>query len=164
MDNQPNEEDKKFIRKCIELSDESLKKGENPFGSLITKDGKILVEAVNGAKDKVNNHAEIIALNKASEALGTSNLAECTLYTNCEPCPMCSFMIREHKIKKVVFALASPFMGGYTKWDILQDKELEKFEPYFGKPPEVVACLLEKEAKEIFDKTPLWMFGSDVKV
>lgn len=95
-------EDKKFIRRCIELSQEAVDSGDAPFGSLITKDGKLLVEASNDKNNKVNNHAEILALNKAAEILGTPDLFGCTLYTNCEPCPMCSFMIREHKIKKVV--------------------------------------------------------------
>ena len=80
-----------------------------------------------------------------------------------EPCPMCSFMIREHKIKKVVFALPSPFMGGHSKWNILADTELSHFSPFFASPPKVIGPILEKEAKAIFDKTPLWMFGTHAK-
>jgi tRNA(adenine34) deaminase len=72
-------------------------------------------------------------------------------------------MIREYKIKKVVFALPSPFMGGFSKWNILQDDELAEFPPFFSKPPEVVSSVLEAEAKVVFDKTPLWMFGSNAR-
>lgn len=151
--------DEKYIRRCIELSSKSLAAGDAPFGSLITMNDEILVECLNNSKGNVNEHAEIIALNETSKKLGTSNLCDCTLYTNCEPCPMCSFMIREHKIQKVVFSLASPYMGGFSKWGILQDEDLERFSPYFGKPPEIIPYVLESEAKKVFDKTNLWMFG-----
>ena len=36
-------------------------------------------------------------------------------------------MIREYRISRVVFAIMSPFMGGYSKWNILEDDELTKF-------------------------------------
>ncbi len=156
-------EDGKFIRRCIELSEESLEKGDKPFGSIITKDGKILAESSNESENKVNDHAEIPALNKAHELLGTNDLSGCTLYTNCEPCPMCSFMIREFKVGKVVFALPSLYMGGYSKWKILQGRGLSEFKPYFSQPPEVVASVLENEAKKVFGKTESWMFGSRPK-
>ncbi|MGE0793088.1 MAG: nucleoside deaminase [Candidatus Woesearchaeota archaeon] len=159
------QEDEKFMKRCIELSEESLKKGDAPFGSIVVKDGKIIAESSNNKENRVSDHAEVLALHQAHKVLGTSKLTDCTLYTNCEPCPMCSFMIREYAIKKVVFALPSKFMGGYSKWNILQDEELSKFSDFFGKPPEVRCCILEKEAKKVFDKFPiLWMFGSNVEL
>lgn len=156
-------EDEFFIRRCIELSQIAIDSGDAPFGSLIAKNGNAIAEAANDKNAKVNHHAEILALNKAAELLGTPDLFGCTLYTNCEPCPMCSFMIREHKIEKVVFALPSPFMGGFSKWNILEDPELDKFPPYFTSRPEVIASVLESEAMEVFNKTPLWMFGSKAR-
>lgn len=159
MENQ----NEKFILRCIELAKKGLEKGEAPFTSLITKGNEILVESVNGAVGKISDHAEILVLDMAHKKLGTSDLSDCTLYTICEPCPMCSFMIREYKISKVVFSLYSPFMGGYSKWNILQDQEISRFKDYFGKPPETVAGIFEDKAKEIFAQTSLWMFGSDVK-
>ncbi|MBU1075028.1 nucleoside deaminase [Patescibacteria group bacterium] len=156
-------EDEKNISKCIDLAKQALDQGEAPFASIITKNGQIISEAINGAKSKVSDHAEILALHKAHKSLKTPNLSACTLYSICEPCPMCSFMIREYKISKVVFALASPFLGGYTKWSILQDEEMTQFEKYFSPPPTIVAGILENEAKKVFDQTPLWMFGSKIK-
>lgn len=158
-----NEQDVKFIHRCIELSEESLKIGDAPFGALIVKNGEIIAEATNNASGKIYDHAEVVALDKAHKLLGTSDLTSCTLYSNCEPCPMCSFMSREYKVSRVVFALPSPFMGGHTKWNIISDEEISQFKPYFNSPPEVVSGILEDEAKKIFDKTPLWMFGSNAK-
>lgn len=159
----PQTEDEKNIARCIELAKIGLDKNEFPFASIITKNGGIIAESINGARSRVSDHAEILVLDIAHKLLGTSNLSSCVLYTICEPCPMCSFMIREYRISKVVFSLASPFMGGYSKWRILQDEEITQFPDYFASPPEIIAGILENEAKEVFDKTPLWMFGSDVK-
>lgn len=158
-----NNTDEKFILKCIELAQKGLSNGEAPFASLITKNGNIIAESINGSKSKISDHAEILVLDEAHKVLETPDLSSCTLYTICEPCPMCAFMIREYKISRVVFSLFSPFMGGYSKWNILEDNELTKFQDYFAKPPEIVAGILENEAKKIFDQTSLWMFGSNSK-
>lgn len=158
-----DEEDKRFIARCIELSKEALARGDGPFGSLVARDGFVIAEGVNDAQSRVSDHAEVLALHHAQAALGTTNLTGCTLYTNCEPCPMCAFMAREYKVSRVVFALPSPFVGGYTKWPILQDTEMTGFAPFFKEPPEVVSGVLEPEAKAVFDTTPLWMFGTHAR-
>ncbi len=154
-------EDEKFIRKCIELSNEAVKNGDAPFGAIVVQEGKIIAEASNESRAKTSDHAEIIVMHKAKKFLKGNDLLSCTLYSNCEPCPMCSFMAREYKLERVIFAMPSPFMGGYSKWNILEDDGLEQFKSFFGKVPEVISGILEDEAKLIFDKTPLWMFGSN---
>ena len=155
--------DEKFMRRCIELSQESVNLGDAAFGSLIAIDDILIAEGLNNYKTKISEHAEIVALNKAHKELGTSDLSACTLYTSCEPCPMCSFMIREFKIKRVVFALPSLYVGGYSKWPILQDTEISELKPIFSNPPEVLAGFMEAEAKIVMEKTSLWMFGNDAK-
>jgi len=156
--------DQKFIRRTIALSEVALKHDGAPFGALIVKDGKIIAESANDSKGRVSNHAEVLALDSAHKKLKTSDLSGCTLYSNCEPCPMCSFMAREYKVSRVVFAIPSPFMGGYSKWDILQDDEITQFKPFFSTPPKVISGIFEKEAMAVFKKTPLWwIFGSDAK-
>lgn len=155
--------DEKNIQKCIELSKQAYQNGEAPFASVITKNGKTIAEAINGSRNKISNHAEILVLDKAHKALKTSDLSSCTLYSICEPCPMCAFMLREYKIRKVVFSLTSPFVGGYSKWPILQDEEMTQFSEYFSQPPEVISGIMETEAKEVFDLASLWMFGSNAK-
>jgi tRNA(adenine34) deaminase len=146
--------DEYYIKKCIALSEMSVKKGEAPFGSLIVKNGKIIVARTNAneKKNNITSHAEIMAMNAAIKKLKTRDLKDCIIYSNCEPCPMCAFAMREMHFKKVVFGVKSPNMGGYSKWKILQDKTLEKFAPVFDKAPKVVAGVLEKEAKETYTK------------
>ena len=146
-------DDEKYMRRCIQLSEKALGLGDNPFGCVIANKKGILVETRNKIKENdITQHAEILAMRKAQKLLKTSDLSEYAIYSNCEPCPMCAFMMRELKFKRVVFALLSTCMGGYSKWNILEDKELLKFKPIFSNPPKVVTGILEKEALAVFEK------------
>lgn len=146
--------DEDFIRRCIVLSQKAVEKGDSPFGALIVRKNKILVESENRMHqdNDITNHAEILVMRRAQKLLKTSDLSDCTLYSNCEPCPMCSFMAREAKFKKIVFSVRSLWMGGYTKWAILQDKKLGECKPYFDKPPVIIQGVLVDEAIKVFRK------------
>ena len=117
-------QDKHFMQRCIELSQLSIDDGDAPFGSLITKDNKLIAEGINAANTKVSEHAEITALHNAHQIMGTSDLSGYTLYTSCEPCPMCSFIIREYKISSVVFVLTSLY-----RWT-LQMENTSRYRPH----------------------------------
>lgn len=119
---------------------------------------------MNNAQSKISDHAEILVLDKAHKELGTSDLSDCISYSNCEPCPMCSFMAREYKVKKVVFSVVSPLMRGYSNWKVLQDEGLNNCNGFFGKPHEVVAGLLETGGLEVINKFApfVGLFGSGV--
>ena len=145
--------DEKYMWRCIQLSEKALALGDNPFGCVIADKKGILVEAKNKIKENdIKQHAEILAMRQAQQLLKTSDLSKYTIYSNCEPCPMCAFMMRELKFKRVVFALLSPYMGGYSKWNILEDKKLIKFKPIFSNPPKVITGILKKEAMAVFKK------------
>ena len=143
-----------------------IKKHDIPGLSIaIVKDGEIVAEGHNKvtSTNDPTAHAEVVAIREACKKLGSFQLDDCIIYTSCEPCPMCSFMIREYKISRVVFALPSPYMGGYSKWQILQDTDLTKFNLFFGQPPEVTGSFMEDEAKKVMKGTIFWMFGSSPK-
>ena len=80
------------MKEAIELSKTNIRKGRGgPFGAVIVKDGKVIARGTNlvtSANDPTA-HAEVVAIRKACHALGTFQLTGCTLYTSCEPCPMC---------------------------------------------------------------------------
>jgi tRNA(adenine34) deaminase len=145
--------DLEMMGRCIELSRIAGTKGELPFASLITEKGKIVVEATNRvARDAdVTRHAELLALSEAQKILGKRTLRNCTLYTNVEPCVMCSFPIREARIRRVVFSLRSPIMGGFSRWAVLQDERVSNIMPeVFGDAPEVLAGVLADEAETVW--------------
>ncbi len=64
-----------------------------PFGALIveTASGKPVMRAVNAVRRENDpaSHAELRTVRKAARKLGSPSLAGCTLYSTCEPCPMC---------------------------------------------------------------------------
>lgn len=82
---------KDFMRRAIALSEESVRTGGGPFGAVIVKDGVIVSEASNSVTidHDPTAHAEVNAIRKASQKLGTFDLEGCEIYTSCEPCPMC---------------------------------------------------------------------------
>jgi guanine deaminase len=100
------ENDKLFLRRAIEIASDNIKTGGGPFGAVIVKDNIILSEA--GNRVVVNSdptaHAEIQAIRSTAAKLKTHELIGCTLYSSCEPCPMCLGAIYWSGIKKVVYS------------------------------------------------------------
>lgn len=81
-----------WMREVIELALENVRTGQGgPFGALVVKDGALLAAGVNlvTATNDPTAHAEIVAVRRACEALGSFQLSGCELYASCEPCPMC---------------------------------------------------------------------------
>jgi len=147
--------DAAMMRRCIALSAKAARGGEFPFAAIVCKGSEIIAEATNqvAKKHDVCQHAELVAISKAQRVLGRSDLSACTIYSNVEPCVMCSFPIRETRIGRVVFAIKSPMMGGYSKWNVLRDDGLSNVMPEaFGPAPEMVAGLLQREAEKVWWK------------
>lgn len=80
-----------FMRRAIELSEESVRTGGGPFGAVIVRGDEIIAEASNSVTidNDPTAHAEVNCIRKATRRLGTFDLAGCDIYTSCEPCPMC---------------------------------------------------------------------------
>jgi tRNA(adenine34) deaminase len=145
--------DLRMMARCIDLSREAVGEGEYPFACVIAESGRVVVETTNRVvRDcDVTRHAELMAVSEAQRKLGRTTLTGCTLYTTVEPCPMCSFPIREARISRVVYAIRSPLMGGSSRWDVLGDSVLSAQMPEaFGKAPEVIAGVLRREAEKVW--------------
>jgi tRNA(adenine34) deaminase len=141
--------------RCIRLSAVAAANGEFPFASLICDGNRVIAEATNQvARDAdVTRHAELLAISKAQKALGRKDLSNCTIYSNIEPCVMCSFPIRETRIGRVIYSISSPLMGGFSKWNVLRDSELSDVMPEaFGGLPEVITGILQREAEAVWRK------------
>ena len=82
----------KFMREAVEIAkSNAVSVAGGPFGAVIVKDGTVISAASNSVT--VDNdptaHAEVNAIRAACAKLKSFDLAGCTLYTSCEPCPMC---------------------------------------------------------------------------
>jgi tRNA(adenine34) deaminase len=155
--------DRAMMARCVQLARKGVEEGELPFGSLVSRDGEILAEATNQTMRHTDQsrHAEIVAIAGARQLLGTNRLDDCTIYSTVEPCPMCAFCIRGARIGRVVYALASPAMGGMSRWNILGDDKLSRQMPFlFRRAPEVTVGVLADEAQKAWsDWNPLiWRF------
>ncbi|MDE3176903.1 MAG: nucleoside deaminase [Pseudomonadota bacterium] len=155
--------DTRWMRRCFDLARDAASRKELPFGSVIARDDVEISAKGNGVREArdVTRHAEVCAIVAAQAKLGRASLEGCTLYTNMEPCAFCSYAIRETRIARVVFALASPVMGGASRWDVLHDDGLSKSLPeVFGPAPEVVAGYLAEEADAMLRHTAPMMWAT----
>ena len=98
-------QDYEFMREAIRLANERAEQGGGPFGAVVVKDG----EMVAGCSNRVTldndptAHAEVNAIRQACRALGTFDLSGCTIYTSCEPCPMCLGAIYWAHIERIYY-------------------------------------------------------------
>ncbi|MDH5471900.1 MAG: nucleoside deaminase [Gammaproteobacteria bacterium] len=98
--------DTSFLKQAVQLATRSVAQGGGPFGALIVKNNNIIGRGNNQVT--INNdptaHAEINAIRDACKNIKSFTLETCTLYTSCEPCPMCMSAIYWARINRVVFA------------------------------------------------------------
>ncbi|CAL1517477.1 deaminase [Chitinophaga sp. MM2321] len=101
-----------YMQRCLELAAMAAAAGESPVGSIIVKDGMVLGEAFEKSKQlkDITRHAEVLAIMDALQR--HDNCAGATLYSNVEPCILCSYVIRHHKIAEVVFSKHCGELGG----------------------------------------------------
>jgi tRNA(Arg) A34 adenosine deaminase TadA len=94
-----------FMARAIQLSEDNVKNGGGPFGAVITKGEEIIAEGFNMVtkNNDPTAHAEVMAIRNAARTLDTFDLSGCTIYTSCEPCPMCLAAIYWAKIDKMYF-------------------------------------------------------------
>ena len=95
-----------YINRLNELAKEASINDEVPIACLIIKDNQIIGEGVNKREKNnlIHGHAEINAINQASNKLGSWKLDNCIMYVSTEPCLMCYGAIKQSRIKKVYVA------------------------------------------------------------
>ena len=96
-----------FMREAIRIAMENAVSGRGgPFGCVVVKDGRIIATGANevtGTNDPTA-HAEVVAIRRACQALGSFQLEGCEVYCSCEPCPMCLGALYWARPKAVYFA------------------------------------------------------------
>lgn len=84
-------EDQQFMQQAIDLSIENVANGGGPFGAVIVRNGEVIATGTNRvtANCDPTAHAEINAIRAACAKINDFKLSGCTVYSSCEPCPMC---------------------------------------------------------------------------
>jgi len=104
------EDDIKYLQLAIELAREGMQRGAGgPFGAVVVKDSQIVGRGPNRvtSTNDPTAHAEIVAIRDACKNLNDFQLHGCTLYSSCEPCPMCLGAIYWARPERLVFACSA---------------------------------------------------------
>lgn len=132
----------KFMARCEELALTAAEKGNSAVGSLIVMGNEIIAEAEEAVttKQDVSCHAEMEVIRLARKKIG-KDMSGAILVTTKEPCVMCSYAIRLHRISTVVYKDRSIELGGAnSNYDLLVSDKVPKS---WGSP---VQCIqLEQE-------------------
>ena len=102
------------MQRALILAAQAASCGEVPVGAVLTRQDKVIAEAHNEVESQgqVTHHAEILAIQRASETLGSKFLNGCTLWVTLEPCPMCAAALVHARLSRLVFAASDPKSGG----------------------------------------------------
>jgi len=150
--------DIQYLKNAIELAKQGiLNLNGGPFGAIIVKEDKIIGEGFNQVTslNDPTAHAEIVAIRNACNRLNSFKLEQCTIYSTCEPCPMCLGAIYWARIKRLVFSSGRVEAKKYGFDDELIYKEIEL--PYNFRKIETLQIHLN-ESIEIFKQ-----WDSDIK-
>jgi tRNA(adenine34) deaminase len=138
--------DIEMMQVAITTAREALKAGDIPVGAAIFNASGELISLGHNERELHNDptaHAEIVALRRASEILGSWRLENLTLVVTLEPCAMCAGAIAQSRIQTVVFGAWDEKAGAVgSVWDLLRD-------PRSTFRTEVRAGVLEQECGEL---------------
>ena len=99
--------DAEFMQCALDLAVHHVHTGRGgPFAALVVQDGGLVAAGANRVTTQHDPtaHAEVVAIRAACHMLKTFDLSGCTLYTTCEPCPMCMGAIYWARLDRVVYA------------------------------------------------------------
>lgn len=123
------------MREALKLAREAQMAGEVPVGAVVVCKEKIIACARNERETSGDPtaHAEVLALRRAAEALGTRRLEGCMLYVTLEPCPMCAGAIVMAGIDAVFFGAYDPRCGcAGSLYDLPEDASFGRVIPCSG--------------------------------
>ena len=135
-----------LMQQVITLAGEVKSSGDVPVGALIVNEAGEILSSGKNEREKENDptaHAEIVAIRKASEKLGSWRLDDLTLIVTLEPCVMCAGAILQSRIKRLIFGAFDKKAGAVgSSLDVIRDaRALSKVE--------VVSGVLEDECGQL---------------
>ena len=134
------------MQQVISLAHEVKSSGDVPVGALIVNEAGEIVSFGKNEREKDNDptaHAEVLAIRRAGEKLGSWRLDDLTLVVTLEPCVMCAGAILQSRLKRLVFGAFDQKAGAVgSSLDVIRDvRALSKVE--------VVSGVLEKECAKL---------------
>jgi guanine deaminase len=144
--------DAELMRRALARARVGVAAGQTPFGALIARGDRVVAcehNAVWAATDSTA-HAEVQAIRAACRALGTVDLSGCTVYSTCEPCPMCFAAIHWAHVATVVYGarIADARALGFSELTI-PNRTMKQLG---GSPVEIVENFLREECLALFEE------------
>jgi len=135
------------MQQAISLAQEVKSSGDVPVGALIVNEAGEIISSGKNEREKDNDptaHAEILAIKRAGEKLGSWRLDELTLIVTLEPCVMCAGAILQSRLKRLVFGAFDQKAGAVgSSLDVIRDvRALSKVEVVSGVSEDECAKLL----------------------
>lgn len=112
-----NDNDLRYLRRCVDLASEAVEAGDQPFGSvLVSGDGTIVFEDRNrtGGGDPTR-HPEFAIVRWAAENLSAPERRAAVVYTSGEHCAMCAAAHGLAGMEKIVYATSSIQLGEWSR-------------------------------------------------
>ncbi|TWH59004.1 tRNA-adenosine deaminase [Desulfitobacterium sp. LBE] len=134
-----------YMRLALEEAEIAFAQGEVPIGAVVVHKGEIIAKAHNEKelRQDPTAHAEVLAVQRATQALGVWRLSEATLYVTLEPCPMCAGSLVQARLKTLVFGAAD--LKGGAVGSVTNVLDVNRW----NHRVEVVAGILEEECAQI---------------
>lgn len=127
--------DAELMREALAEAALAEAEGEMPVGCVIARQGAIIARGHNlrETTGDPTAHAEIVALRRAAQAVGSWRLEDCTLAVTLEPCPMCAGAIVQSRVGRLVFGADDPACGcAGSVYRITEDPAFNHFCPACG--------------------------------
>ncbi len=137
-----------MMLRALEEARKALEEGEVPVGCVIVMDGEVIGRGHNEVEGRslCTAHAEMIALDMASGAIGDWRLDGATVFVTVEPCYMCMGAFYLARVQKVVFGAKQPRSGACGSAGDLRERNL------YGHTMEVTGGVLEEESVLLLQK------------
>ena len=134
------------MQEALKLAKQAATKGDVPVGALVVDDAGTILGMGANLREQDNDptaHAEIVAIRKAANKIGSYRLDDLTMVVTLEPCGMCAGAIAQSRIKRLVFGAFDKKAGAVgSVWDLLRDTRAIY-------NPEVIGGVLDAESSLI---------------
>lgn len=110
---------------AMNMAKVAFENDEVPVGAIVVSNGKIIGRGYNQviSKNSVSSHAEINAINQASQFIKNYRLKNCDIYVTLEPCHMCAKAIVDARLKHLYYGAKEPKTGAIESIDKFLDRE-----------------------------------------
>ena len=97
-----------FMQRAFEMRQIAQQRGDQAYGAVIVKDGKIVGEGISSVlvRPDPTAHGEVEAIRDAARRLGTNDLSGCEIYSTAKPCPMCETACYWARISRIFYGRA----------------------------------------------------------